>query len=247
MPFESVLNLLITIAALALIGMGVRYFWHAGRYRLHHPEEWTEANARKMIPQELIRYEQQTDDKVRLYNFWFQTNRVLQQNVPGDFAELGVYKGESAWLLHQMAPDRTLHLFDTFKGFNPVDLTHESGEAARYDWHDFADTDAAMVLQKLQHHPGVRIHEGYFPETTAGLETTQYALVHIDADLYAPVSAGLSYFYPRLSPGGVIMVHDYTHLWEGLTRAVDEFAATIPEVPVPVPDKHGTIMIIKNR
>lgn len=246
MLLETIFNILIPVSALILLWLGIRYFWHAGRYRLHHPEEWIHARSGNRIPAAILRYEQRTDDKARVYNFWFQINRILQHQIPGDFAELGVYKGESAWLIHQLSPERVLHLFDTFKGFEPDDLKHETGTATQYNWHDFADTDPAAVMEKLNHHPNVKLHEGYFPETTAGLEDTRYAFVHIDADLYAPVLAGLRYFYPLLSPGGVILIHDYTHLWEGLKRAVDEFAASIPEVPVHIADKHGTIMIVRN-
>ncbi|MBU2649381.1 MAG: TylF/MycF family methyltransferase, partial [Bacteroidetes bacterium] len=59
--------------------------------------------------------------------------------------------------------------------------------------------------------------------------------------------AGLEFFYPRLVPGGVILVHDYNSKWEGAMKAVNEFASNIPETLVHVPDSDNTIMIIKNR
>jgi O-methyltransferase len=74
----------------------------------------------------------------------------------------------------------------------------------------------------------------------------QFALVNLDADLYLPTKAGLEFFYPLLSPGGVIIVHDYTHKWPGIKKAVDEFVATIPESLVMVPDMDGSVMIIRN-
>jgi len=69
----------------------------------------------------------------------------------------------------------------------------------------------------------------------------------MDADLYNPTKAGLEYFYPRLSPGGVIFIHDYNDKWQGLIKAVDEFAATIPEKLILVPDLDSTVMIVKNK
>jgi O-methyltransferase len=33
--------------------------------------------------------------------------------------------------------------------------------------------------------------------------------VLLDADLFAPIKAGLELFWPRLVPGGLILVHDY--------------------------------------
>jgi O-methyltransferase len=69
----------------------------------------------------------------------------------------------------------------------------------------------------------------------------------MDADLYNPTRAGLELFYPLLSPGGVMMVHDYNHKWPGITRAVDDFAGKIPENLVILPDTNGTVMIIRNK
>ncbi|MEQ9230847.1 MAG: TylF/MycF/NovP-related O-methyltransferase, partial [Cyclobacteriaceae bacterium] len=63
---------------------------------------------------------------------------------------------------------------------------------------------------------------------------------------YAPTFSALNYFYPKLAKGGVILIHDYNHTWAGLRQAVDEFAATIPEVPVEIADWQGSVMIIKN-
>ena len=74
----------------------------------------------------------------------------------------------------------------------------------------------------------------------------QFALVNLDADLYKPTLAGLRYFYPLLSPGGVIIVHDYNFKWPGIKKATDEFVATIPESLVMVPDMEGSVMIIKS-
>jgi O-methyltransferase len=91
------------------------------------------------------------------------------------------------------------------------------------------------------------VHPGYFPDSAVGLRENNYALVNMDADLYIPTKAGLEYFYPRISPGGVIMIHDYNEKWEGLMKAVDEFAATIPEPLVVIPDLDSTVMILKNR
>ena len=90
----------------------------------------------------------------------------------------------------------------------------------------------------------LKIHAGYFPDSAKGLENETFALVNIDADLYNPVKAGLEFFYPRMSPGGIILIHDYNHRWEGLVKAVDEFAAKTSCTIIPVPDLDSTVMIV---
>jgi O-methyltransferase len=73
-----------------------------------------------------------------------------------------------------------------------------------------------------------------------------FSLVNLDADLYLPTKAGLEFFYPRLSPGGIIIIHDYNYKWPGIKKAADDFAAGIPEPLVMVPDMDGSVMIVKS-
>jgi len=68
--------------------------------------------------------------------------------------------------------------------------------------------------------------------------------VHLDADLYDPTLSGLRFFYPRLSKRGILLVHDY-NAWPGARRAVDEFFSALPELPIPMPDKSGSALIVK--
>jgi O-methyltransferase len=79
-------------------------------------------------------------------------------------------------------------------------------------------------------------------------ENKTYSLVHIDCDLYAPILAALSYFYPRTSPKGFLIVHDYSSLhWPGAEQAVDEFFADKPENIVLMPDISGSIIVRKQK
>lgn len=212
----------------------------------YQPRAWKAALKSGSISAELKKAEQKYPDKVRFFNFWFQIERLKKDGVPGDFAELGVYQGDSAKLLHLMDTDRTVHLFDTFEGFQEKDLEVETGKAATYTRHNFADTSLDRVKQRLSD-PQFVFHKGYFPETAKALQITQFALVNMDVDLFNPTKAGLEFFYRRLSPGGVLIVHDYNPDWPGIVKAVDEFVETIPEPLVPLADLDTTVMIVKAR
>ncbi len=185
-------------------------------------------------------------DKVRFFSWWLQIRRLKQQNISGSVAELGVYKGDSARILHQMDPARKFHLFDTFSGFTGKDLLTETGEAATYKPSNFADTYINKVLDRIGGNENIIPHPGYFPDTAAGLDAERFALVNMDADLYNPTKAGLEFFYPRLVRGGVIFIHDYNSKWPGIQKAIDEFATKIPEIPLLIPDKDGTVIIVKS-
>ena len=143
-----------------------------------------------------------------------------------------------------MDTDRTFHLFDTFEGFTETDLVGESGKAATYSSRNFADTSLQKVTSRLSA-PAFVFHPGYFPETAKKTENDIFALVNMDADLYKPTKAGLEFFYPRLSSGGVLIIHDYNPDWPGIMKAVDEFTINIPEPLIVLPDQDSSVMIIK--
>jgi hypothetical protein len=102
-------------------------------------------------------------------------------------------------------------------------------------------------VQKLVGKDAVNYIVGRFPDSVANITVSdRFAIVHLDCDLYKPVSAGLAYFYPRLPIGGILIVHDYSSgRWSGCTQAVDEFLRDKPERAVLMPDKSGTAIIVK--
>ena len=162
------------------------------------------------------------------------------ENIPGAFAELGVYKGNSAKLLHTLAPERELYLFDTFAGFDTGDV-HTDPKLKIHKNH-FLDTSLEAVKQFIQGSEKVHFCSGHFPATAKQVpEKETFALVHLDADLYAPTLAGLQFFYPRLFHGGAMIIHDYfSGAWPGVKQAVDEFLKDKPEKIIRIPDKSGT-------
>jgi O-methyltransferase len=231
---------------LILLILFIRYLWIIFMVPEHLPVQWQEAVKKRRISPRLRTLEKKYPDKTRFFSWWFQVERLKRENVAGVFVELGVYKGESAAIIHQMDTDRPFHLFDTFSGFVALDLNGETGEAATYTTDHFADTSIPLVLKKIKGNHNIILHQGYFPDCARDFQA-QVALVNIDVDLYKPTKAGLEFFYPMLSPGGLIIVHDYNHKWPGVVVAVDDFIATIPENLVILPDRDGTVVIIRNK
>ena len=167
--------------------------------------------------------------------------RLVAENAPeGAVAELGVFRGNFAYAMSKAFEGRELHLFDTFEGFAECDLDEEE-EEHRHE--DFTDTSAEGVQARI---PSAVIHKGWFPDTFKGCEDIKFAFVSLDADLYAPTKAGLELFYPRLNPGGAIMVHDYvSKQFPEVKRAVDEFCEREELIPCPVADLHGSVLIYR--
>jgi O-methyltransferase len=242
--FFDGINILLIVLFLFIVFKYAETFWS---YKINKPYQWEQGIKNKTISKELRSLEFETRDKVRFYAYWLQIERLKKNKTPGSFAELGVYKGVTANMIYEMDRTRALHLFDTFSGFRETDLQQEKVQGGKYTTKEFSDTSVEAVRKYINGGDAIVFHEGYFPGTTAGLEKETFAFVSIDVDLYKPTLAGLQFFYDRLTAGGVIMVHDYNHNWEGTQRAVDEFIASIPEALVELPDWQGTALIIKNK
>lgn len=235
------------ILLLILILIVYKYLETFWSYKIPKPYKWEEAVKNKMVSKKLISLERNYHDKIRFYSIWFQIERILKENIVGDLAELGVHKGETAKLIYEMATNRKLHLFDTFEGFNEKDLKYENKPGGKYTTNEFSDTDQETVRKYIDGGDRIVFYPGYFPATSAGLEHLKFSFIHLDADLYLPTLEGLKFFYARLSPGGVIIVHDYNHTWDGIKKAFDEFMPTIPETLIELPDWKGSVMIVKNK
>jgi O-methyltransferase len=182
-------------------------------------------------------------DLVRYYFLYLQLRRLEEQSIVGDVAELGVYKGNTAFFFRRVSPGRRLHLFDTFSGFSCQDSAEYAEGGA------FADVSMKEIRKRFGSE--AFIYKGYFPDTAEAIPPgTKFAMVHIDMDLDKPIAAALKFFYPRVEPGGAIIVHDYnnTASWDrGAKKAVDAFLADKAETGVEMPDRLGSLVIIKQR
>ena len=173
--------------------------------------------------------------------------QIREEKIPGDVAELGVFRGDFAALINAAFSDRTIHLFDTFEGFPARDVEIEQAQGlSRAKTGDFKDTAMEMVEKRLPCPERAVFHKGYFPDSFDGCRETHFAFVSVDADLYAPTAAALPRFFDRLSPGGVLFVHDVNSTqFSGAGKAVREFCKERGLLPMPVCDLHGSVVLRK--
>lgn len=167
-----------------------------------------------------------------------------QHAIPGAIVECGVWRGGSmmaaALTLRALgAGDRDLYLFDTFEGMPPptrVDLDASGSSAAslleqqpkrapRSVW-CVADLDDVRANLVSTGYPPEKLHfvVGRVEETLPAAAPERIALLRLDTDWYASTRHELEQLFPRLVPGGVLLLDDYGH-WQGVRRAVDEYLA----------------------
>ena len=79
-------------------------------------------------------------------------------------------------------------------------------------------------------------------------KSKKYAFVSIDVDFEESIYSGLEFFYPRLSNGGYIFLHDYNSAFlHGVKNAVRRYESDngIRIIKVPIADRAGTLIITK--
>ncbi|MBA3705277.1 MAG: hypothetical protein H0W84_05085, partial [Bacteroidetes bacterium] len=180
------IQLISIILILVFLFLGFKIFETKWSYKINKPYKWEAAVTNGEISDQLKGIERTYRDKVRFYNFWFQIERLKKKNIPGAFAELGVYKGETAKMINEMDKLRRFHLFDTFAGFDKQDLDLENSKDEKYSTNNFSDTTLNSVKKYINGNANVFYYQGYFPDTTKNLAEEKFALVHLDADLYKP-------------------------------------------------------------
>lgn len=179
----------------------------------------------------------------RCYILWTTLRQALAYG--GDVVECGVFRGGTALLeamtMEASASDqgRKLHLFDSFEG---MPETMEGVDRLKRG--ELGDTSVAKVENLLRPFPFVEVHPGFIPATFVGLDLNKVCWAHVDVDIYESVRDSISFIYPKLCPGGFMIVDDYGFpSCPGARKAVDESFANRVEVPICLPT--GQCLIIK--
>jgi len=201
---------------------------------------WLEPSLRSKLRADDLQAVASIDRKYLLWQLAMQCVRVL----PGDVAELGVYRGGTAYVLaravREAGTGKKIHLFDSFSGMP------ETSDA--YDIHregDFDDAPLEQVRTYLADYANeVVFHPGFVPATFAGLDDTTYCFVHIDLDLHDAIRDATAFVYSRMPRGSIIVYDDYGFpSCPGARKAVDDFFAGKPEMPLVL--STGQCLVVK--
>lgn len=175
----------------------------------------------------------------------------LTLEVPGDIAELGVFRGGGlmtwanlleAWCVGDRT--KTVYGFDNWQGF--TGFAPEDGPQVPAAHKVTGGFDPSAFRRELESalaafdadrfvpwKPRVKLIDGQIEESVPRFVEenpgVRFSLVHFDCDLYAPTKAALQALWPRVARGGVLLFDEYgIPDWPGETRAVDEFLAAHP-------------------
>jgi O-methyltransferase len=155
----------------------------------------------------------------RLHSLREQVETTINENVPGDYIETGVWRGGACIMMRAVlaaygATDRIVYVADSFAGVPPPNRQRYPADRGR---NFYKYKQLAVPLEEVQANfavyglldDQVRFVKGLFSDTLPKLEAPRFALIRLDGDLYESTMDALNALYPRLSPGGFVVVDDY--------------------------------------
>ena len=149
------------------------------------------------------------------------------RNVPGDFAEIGVFRGAAfknlAIFAHEQG--KLAHAFDSFRGMdNP---SPQDGQQYPKGKFDIGGPDAFRNLMDEANIPRdyYRLWPGFIPTCFEPFPArSSFSLVVIDVDHYQPTADSLQWVVSRVNRDGILALDDYLPATDLLaTKAIKEF------------------------
>lgn len=160
---------------------------------------------------------------------------VLRASVPGDLVEAGVWRGGCAIFMRAVLKafedrSRTVWLADSFQGLPIPNAAEYPADAG--DTHSQFASYLAVSLDQVKENfrkyelldDRVRFLPGWFRDTLPSAPMRQIAVLRLDGDMYESTIQALSCLYPKVSPGGFVIIDDYGAL-PNCRSAVDDFRA----------------------
>jgi asparagine synthase (glutamine-hydrolysing) len=187
---------------------------------------------------------------------------VERRGVSGSVLECGIALGGSAIVLARlMGPAREFHGYDVFGMIPPPGENDDEKSRRRYEvirsgesagiggdpYYGYVERLYDRVVETFGRYGlavdgrRVSLHEGLFADTLH--PEAAVALAHIDCDWYEPVRLCLDRIYPKLAPGGYMVLDDYND-YGGCRRATDEFLRQVGDIEVVTA---ATNMVLRRR
>lgn len=175
----------------------------------------------------------------RLDNLQHCVESVIQDGVPGDLIETGVWRGGAcilmrAILLQNGITDRTVWVADSFEGLPEPDAEKFPTEAEGFHGPVIAKSYGrfAASLDLVQANfkafgmldSQVKFLQGWFKDTLRVAPIERLAVLRLDGDYYESTMDPLNALYDKLSVGGYVIVDDFGEdMWTNCRQAIEEF------------------------
>jgi O-methyltransferase len=154
---------------------------------------------------------------------------VHGSRLDGDFVECGVNTGWHSLAICEYVDfnslDKAFYLFDTYCGLpeeqmSPYEKEHKSGFNKQYYPECYE-----LTRRNFAPWPRVKLVRGKVPDTLTSVAIERVAYLSLDMNLAHPERAALEHFWPKLTPGALVVLDDYAWIcMEEQKEAADQFA-----------------------
>jgi len=168
----------------------------------------------------------------RLRNVRALAEYVMNEQIPGDFVETGVWRGGATIMMKAVLeahedPQRRVWVCDSFEGLPVPDIERYPDDAfwaksagkIAVSLDDVRENFAAFGLLDDR----VEFLQGWFSDTMPTAPIHQIALLRLDGDLHQSTTEVLESLYAKVTPGGFVIIDDYCI--DTCRAAVEEFRA----------------------
>lgn len=170
----------------------------------------------------------------RLDNIQECVETVLADGVPGDLIETGVWRGGACIFMRGVlaahgVTDRLVWVADSFEGMPHTD---DDGNVTDKWLKLDDDNDILAVSQETVQEnfarydlldDQVRFIKGWFCDSLPNAPVERLAVLRLDGDLYDSTMDSLVNLYPKVAPGGFVIIDDF--VIPSCRQAVEEFRA----------------------
>lgn len=183
----------------------------------------------------------------RQWAFVQAIEHIHHERIEGDIAECGVWRGGNliiaALLKERLGLSAQIWGYDTFEGMSAPSeadrAIHYKEVAAqtfekkrRGEFSDWCYSEIHEVQSNIKRHvpsTDVRLIKGKVEDTLIDEVNLpeRLAILRLDTDWYESTKIELEALYPRLMPGGVLIIDDFGD-WAGAKLAVEEYFADRP-------------------
>lgn len=155
----------------------------------------------------------------RLENIEELFHRIIDENIPGDFIECGVWRGGAVVFMRGLLaafeiPDRLVWVADSFQGLPPPTLKPDVDFGL-----DLSKKNCPMLAVSMEtvfrsfdvfglFDDRIRFLPGWFKDSLPNAAIGQIAMLRLDGDIYESTMDALNALYDKLVPGGFCIVDD---------------------------------------
>ena len=174
------------------------------------------------------RYADSMIGRKRMDNLQSCVETVLNERIPGDLIETGVWRGGSCIFMRAIlaaygSTDRRIFVADSFEGLPPPNVGEDAGDR-HHTFSSCLGVSREQVEENFRRYDlldeQVVFLQGWFKDTLPAAPIDHLAVLRLDGDMYGSTMDGLA-LYDKLASGGFLIIDDYG--LPGCKQAIDDF------------------------